>query len=207
MEAFRERQRGYDPEQTPAIHSARPDLAPLRAVMTSNDAILWRSQAARTTLCAVVGRTPSVLVVPILWSSARRQLFLKRYSRSLLCARPIDCPLLAQHCRCVTNSFHSACSGNNAVNSHAKHQLRVARRFGFKDECLSLNFLLRRSSASAPKRHQIMSRAIRSSKRRVANCAPFSWTSSRPAMRKYVASQESSTSVSMRASKPGWSTA
>jgi IS1 family transposase len=62
------------------------------------------------------------------------------------------------------------------------------------------------SSASTSKRNQIMSRAIRSSKRRIANCAPFSWTSSRPAMRKYVASQESSTSVSMRAFKPGWST-
>jgi hypothetical protein len=54
---------------------------------------------------------------------------------------------------------------------------------------------------------QIMSRAIRSLKRRVANCAPSSQTSSRPATRKYVASQEISTSVSMRASKPGWSTA
>ncbi len=75
-----------------------------------------------------------------------------------------------------------------------------------RTNCVSLNFLLQRSSASAPKRLQIMSRAIRSSKCRVANCAPFSWTSSRPAMRKYVASQESSTSVSMRASKPGWST-
>ncbi len=74
-----------------------------------------------------------------------------------------------------------------------------------RTNCVSLNFLLQHPSASAPKRHQIMSRAIRSSKCRVANCAPFSRTSSRPAMRKYVASQESSTSVSMRASKPGWS--
>ena len=33
-EALRERQRGYDSEESPAIHSTPPDLTPPRAVMT-----------------------------------------------------------------------------------------------------------------------------------------------------------------------------
>ena len=171
------------------------------------NAILVVTGGSRDTIGAVVGRTSSVLAVPIPQSSARRQHGLKRCSRSLLCARPIDCPLLAQPYRSVIDSFppESACSGNNAVTTRAKPP--TASRPALRSRtCLSMSFLVQRSSASALKRNQIMSRAIRSSKRRVANCAPFSWTSSRPAMRKYVASQESSTSVSMRASKPGWST-